>query len=106
MTSTLHWGQEVRPGKQGGKEVSHPHGPWLQALGLGRNRNGEDTWAQEPGWEGAGKPAGGAVHVPLTQELPTRPDPPGALHTERCKGSGQAGQTAQAKKEEGLHTGT
>lgn len=47
-----------------------------------------------------GKPAGGAV--PLTKELPTRPSD--ALHTEGCKGSGQAGQMAQAEKEEGLHT--
>lgn len=54
MTSTLHRGQEVRPGKQGGKEISHPHGPWLQALGLGRNRNGEDTWTQDPGEKGQG----------------------------------------------------
>jgi hypothetical protein len=35
MTSTLHRGQEVRPGKQRGKEISHPQGSWLQALAWG-----------------------------------------------------------------------
>lgn len=32
-----------------GRRCPPPLGPWLQALRLGRNENGADTWARTPG---------------------------------------------------------